>query len=286
MQAKDVVCVALEPLEIGVFISVTPDPDVQFGKVRDFGLRTCFIAGLPEPWGTDKADEFIALREKHGVTITSMFSMYPDQVWDDTELGKRVNGLVPEDKRAAGVAINKKDAKAAARVGIPRVVSHIGFVPEDDKRMYEGVRDAVREVCDYMGELGLVFALETGQEAPATLRHFIHDVDRPNLRVNFDMANLILYGTGRPLPALDHLMDVIDGTHCKDGVWPKEAGKLGTETPLGKGEADIEAVVTKLYAGGYRGTLDIEREIEGEDQRIDIIDAIKLLQGIRGKLGL
>ncbi len=277
---------ALKPLEIGVFISVTPDPDVQFGKVRDFGLRTCFIAGLPEPWGTDRADEFVALRDKHGVTITSMFSMYPDQVWDDTELGKKVNGLVPEEKRANGIAINKKDADAAARVGIPRVVSHIGYVPEDDQRTYLGVRDAVREVCDYMGERGLVFALETGQESPETLRAFIGDVDRPNLRVNFDMANLILYGTGRPLPALDHLMDVIDGTHCKDGTWPTEAGRLGAETPLGKGEADIAAVVTKLYKGGYRGTLDIEREIEGENQRLDIIDAIQLLEGIRGTLGV
>lgn len=277
---------ALEPLEIGVFISIEPDPVQQFAKVRDFGLRSCFIAGMPEPWGTSRADDFIAARDAAGVTITSMFSMYPDQVWHDIELGKRVNGLVPEDRRANCIAINKADSDAAARVGIPRVVSHIGFIPEDDKRIYNGVKDAVREVCDYMGERGLVFALETGQEEPEVLRAFIEDVSRPNLRVNFDMANLILYGKGRPLPALDHLIDLVDGTHCKDGLWPTEPGKLGQEVPLGKGEADIEAVVRKLYEGGYRGPLDIEREIEGEEQRLDIIDAIKLLAGIRARLGL
>lgn len=277
---------ALDPLEIGVFISVTPDPDVQFAKVRDFGLRACFIAGLPDPWGSDRVSEFTALREKHGVTVTSMFSMYPDQVWDDTELGRKVNGLVPEDRRAKCIAINKRDADAAARAGIPRVVSHIGFVPEDDRRIHDGVRDAVREVCDRMGERGLVFALETGQEAPEVLRAFIEEVDRPNLKVNFDMANLILYGKGRPLPALEHLMDLVDGTHCKDGIWPTEEGKLGREVPLGQGEANIEAVVGRLYEGGYRGPLDIEREIEGEDQRRDIVDAIGLLRGIRARLGL
>ncbi|HQK93533.1 MAG TPA: sugar phosphate isomerase/epimerase family protein [Armatimonadota bacterium] len=277
---------ALEPLEIGVFISVEPDPVAQFAKVRDFGLRSCFIAGLPEPWGTSKADEFIQARDSQGITVTSMFSMYPDQVWDDIDLGKRVNGLVPEDRRANCIAINKRDADAAARVGIPRVVSHIGFVPEDDRRTHDAVRDAVREVCDYMGERSLVFALETGQEKPEVLRDFIEQVNRPNLRVNFDMANLILYGSGWPLPALDVLMDYVDGTHCKDGTWPTEPGRLGKEQPLGKGQVNVEAVIQRLYDGGYRGPLDIEREIEGEQQRLDIMEAIELLRGIRAGLGL
>jgi L-ribulose-5-phosphate 3-epimerase len=277
---------ALEPLEIGVFISIEPDPAEQFAKVTDFGLRACFIAGLPEPWGTSRADEFIGAREASGVTITSMFSMYPDQVWDDIEEGKRVNGLVPEDRRAHGVALNKRDADAAARVGIPRVVSHIGFIPEGDERTFIGVRDAVREVCDHMGELGLVFALETGQEKPDVLVEFINAVDRPNLKVNFDMANLILYGSGRPLEALDVLMDYVDGTHCKDGTWPTEPGRLGHEEPLGYGEANIPAVIKRLYEGGYRGPLDIEREISGEQQRKDIIEAVELLKGVRASLGL
>lgn len=276
----------LEPLEIGVFINIDPDPAQQFQNVRDFGLRACFIAGMPDPWGNVKADEFIAAREEKGITITSMFSMYPDQVWDDIELGKRVNGLVPEDRRANGVAINKKDADSAARVGIPRVVSHIGFIPEDDKRTFEGVKDAVKDICDYMGERNLGFALETGQEKPEVLREFIEAVGLPNLKVNFDMANLILYGSGRPLKALDVLIDYVDGTHCKDGSWPTEPGRLGHEQPLGKGEVNVEAVITRLYEGGYRGPLDIEREITGEQQRLDIVDAIELLRGIRAKLGL
>jgi len=277
---------ALEPLEIGVFISIEPDPVAALRNVRDLGLRACFIAGMPEPWGTTRADEFTKARDDSGVTITSMFSMYPDQVWDDTELGKKVNGLVPEDRRANGVAINKKDADAAARVGIPRVVSHIGFIPEGDRRTFEGVRDAVREVCDHMGERGLVFALETGQEKPSVLVEFIHAVDRPNLKVNFDMANLLLYGSGRPLEALDVLIDYVDGTHCKDGCWPAEPGRLGAEQPLGQGEVNVPAVIQRLYEGGYRGPLDIEREITGEQQRKDIIAAIELLRGIRAELGL
>lgn len=277
---------ALDPLEIGVFISIEPDPAKAFANVKDLGLRACFLAGVPDPWGTDKADEFIAARDANGITVTSTFSMYPDQVWDDIEVGKKVNGLVPVDKRAAGVAINKKDAQAAARLGIPRVVSHIGFVPDDDKAMFEGVRDAVREICDFMGELGLVFALETGQEKAEVLVEFIHAVDRPNLKVNFDMANLILYGSGRPLEALDVLLDYVDGTHCKDGLWPTTPGLLGTEVQLGAGEVNIPRVIRKLYEGGYAGPLDIEREITGEQQRKDILQAIELLRGVRAWLGL
>ena len=44
--------------------------------------------------------------------------------------------------------------------------------------------------------------LETGQETADGLLQFIADVGRDNLFVNFDPANMILYGTGEPIEAL------------------------------------------------------------------------------------
>ena len=45
--------------------------------------------------------------------------------------------------------------------------------------------------------------LETGQESADALLEFIGDVDRENLFVNFDPANMILYGSGEPIEALE-----------------------------------------------------------------------------------
>ena len=92
----------------------------------------------------------------------------------------------------------------AARLGVGSIACHVGFVPEDAGHPdYVAVREMVRQVCDHAATHGQTFALETGQEPANVLLAFIRDVDRANLRINFDPANLILYGTGEPIGALD-----------------------------------------------------------------------------------
>ena len=115
------------------------------------------------------------------------------------------------------------------------------------------------------------------------MRRFIDDVDRDNLRVNFDPANMILYGNDQPIPALDLLGRWVDGVHCKDGRWPTEPNQLGHETPLGEGDVDIPRWIEKLISIGFRGPLTIEREISGEEQRRDILKAKALLEGLIAK---
>jgi sugar phosphate isomerase/epimerase len=136
-------------------------------------------------------------------------------------------------------------------------------------------------VCDDLQRRGQTFALETGQESAHGLRCFLADAGSENLRVNFDPANMILYGNDDPIAALEVLMPWIDGVQCKDGRWPtaaqKAAGQLGDEVPLGEGDVNIPLFVEKLLAAGFRGPLTIEREISGEEQRRDILKAAELL---------
>src|SRR5260370_32578462 len=109
----------------------------------------------------------------------------------------------------------------AARMGVGSIACHIGFVPEDPADAdYGAVRDTVRRVCDHAAQHGQTFALETGQEPAEVLLRFIRDVDRANLRINFDPANLILYGSGEPIAALETLAPLVISVHCKDGDWP------------------------------------------------------------------
>jgi sugar phosphate isomerase/epimerase len=112
------------------------------------------------------------------------------------------------------------------------------------------------------------------------MREFIEATKNPNVKVNFDPANMILYGSGDPKEAVLILGKYLVHTHAKDGLWPKESGKLGTEVPLGEGQVGFEKYMANLKSTGYKGPLIIERE--AGDQRIaDIKKAKALLERLR-----
>ena len=138
--------------------------------------------------------------------------------------------------------------------------------------VYLAVLGMVREIADYASSHGLTFALETGQESAKVLRDFIEDVGRSNLKINFDPANMILYGSGDPIEALDVLGDLVVTVHAKDGIWPAGGpGSLGIEKVLGTGDVGMRRFVHKLRAIGYHGPLCIEREgVTWEQKLIDI----------------
>ena len=112
---------------------------------------------------------------------------------------------------------------------------------------------------------------------------FMRDVDRSNLRINFDPANLILYGTGEPIAALETLAPLVISVHCKDGDWPAPGvdGALGMERPLGKGSVGIARFVETLRKVGFRGPLNVERETNDRHERFrDLAEGIQLLRAL------
>ncbi|HEX3000015.1 MAG TPA: sugar phosphate isomerase/epimerase family protein, partial [Armatimonadota bacterium] len=144
---------------------------------------------------------------------------------------------------------------------------------------------AAQEVCDYCKKNGQRFHLETGQETPDVMLRFFSDVKRDNLALNFDPANLILYGTGEPIESLRRVGRFVKSVHCKDAKWAANPGKeWGVETPLGQGDVNIPLFLQTLKDLGYDGPLTIEREIAGEQQKKDIAAAVTLLERLRGEL--
>ena len=172
----------------------------------------------------------------------------------------------------------------AAAIGVGSFACHIGFVPEDTTHPdYIEVREMVRRVADHAARNKQTFALETGQEPAHVLQRFLKDVDRANVGINFDPANMILYGTGDPIEALTVLGPQVISVHVKDGDWPKrdQPGALGTERPLGQGAVGIPRFVAKLKEIGFRGPLNIEREAENQAERIaDIRKAVSYLKSL------
>jgi sugar phosphate isomerase/epimerase len=197
---------------------------------------------------------------------------------------QRTVGFVPGATRAQREGRTCVVSDFAATLGAPGIATHIGCVPDDPNDPdYVAVRDLVRRVCDDAAEWNQTFALETGQESARVLLEFIQDVDRPNLRINFDPANMILYGTGDPIEALDVLGPLVISVHAKDGNWPPKGvpGALGTEQRFGKGAVGAARFIDKLKQIGYDGTLNVEREIEDQKQRLeDIRDAVAILESL------
>ena len=216
--------------------------------------------------------------------IATVVCAYTGESYADIPTVQATVGFMPHSTRAERERRTIEVSDFAASLGVPGIACHIGVVPDDRTDSdYLAVRDMVRRICDHAASHGQTFALETGQESAEVLRRFLDDTGRGNLKVNFDPANMILYGSGDPIAAFDALAQYVVSVHAKDGNPPPAAfpGKLGTERPLGQGSVGIPKFIATLKRAGYAGTVNIERESSDQVRRIqDIRNAVRLLNDL------
>jgi sugar phosphate isomerase/epimerase len=219
-----------------------------------------------------------------GITAVTVVAAYDGEDYADLPTVQRTVGFIPPATRASREARTLAVSDFAAALGVGSIACHIGFVPEEvHDPDYIAVRDMVRRICDHAAQHGQTFALETGQERAGVLLAFINDVGRANLRINFDPANLILYGTDEPIAALKTLAPLVVSVHCKDGDPPPAGvpGALGSERPLGQGAVGIPRFIQTLREIGFPGPLNVEREVEDQPQRLrEIAGGIVLLRSL------
>lgn len=261
---------ALRDLEVGLMFWGDTEPLKMIRAVKSLGIRCGHLgftgaiplAGLGDAYKKALADEEFV--------VTAVFAAYDGESYADVPTVQQTVGFIPQQYREEREKRTYEVVDATAAMGVPIFACHIGFVPEDHADAdYIAVRDMVRRICDYCAKYGITFALETGQEPAETLLHFLEDVKRDNLKLNFDPANLILYGTSEPIAALRLVGKHVVSVHSKDGNWPAEPGTLGTEMPLGQGSVGMANFVNTLKEVGYRGPLTIEREVSLEQDMND-----------------
>jgi sugar phosphate isomerase/epimerase len=275
-----------EKWPIGVFASIDAGLGVRLEVARELGVRTVHLHTPTRPSRTpERAAEFLRQLADLGIRITCLFGGFEGESYADIPTVKRTVGLVPQSTRSARTAELKSIVDFARELSVDTVGLHIGFVPHDaaDQDYAEIVR-LTREVCDHCGRNHQALHLETGQEPADVLIRFLDDVERDNLFVNFDPANMILYGAGEPLEALEMLGSRVHSIHCKDATWSDQPGVTwGREVPLGEGDVDFAAFLDVLDTIGYDGPLTIEREIpqEPERQKAEIGRAIELLERLK-----
>ena len=264
------------PMELGVLSSFTEDGSNPFDVIARYGVATTQLNNWDmSKWTRENAEKVKRDLKSSGVRLAALWTGYSGTVIWDLIDGPDTMGLIPEYTRKRRIADLKAGADFAAMVGAPAIITHCGFIPETPKcHLYMEVLDALGEIAEYCQKLGLEFWFETGQETPVTLLRTIEDIGLPNLGINLDTANIILYGKGNPVDALDVFGKYVRNLHVKDGVYPQDGHKLGHETPIGQGKVDFEKVITKLHELGFTGELVVEREITGEQQAKDIMTAL------------
>lgn len=270
-----------KPLRLGLIIGIDKDPDAAMAKIHDLGLQTCQV--FVDEIAAELVGRLRQALDKNQIEATSLVVGGPGkEVWDFYQ-GPLTIGLVPRETRAARIAHLKKASDFAKQCGIAAVQTHCGFIPENpNDPVYKETVLAMREVASYCKRNGQNFRYETGQETPITLVRAIQDVGVDNQGVNFDLANLILYGKANPVDAIELLGPYVQGIHAKDGMWPTNPKELGQEVPMGKGKVDFPRIIARLKELNYRGAVTIEREISGPQQAEDVREAKTYLEKLIG----
>ncbi len=272
-------------MEIGVLSSFAEDGGNPFDRIAAHGVGVTQLCNWDMgKWTPENARKIKRQAKDSGVRLAAVWAGYSGlNVWNFID-GPTTLGLVPEATRAQRVADLKLGADFAAQCGAPAIITHCGFIPEvPSDPLYAATLEAIGDVARYCEKLGLGFWFETGQETPVTLLRTIEDLGLKNLGINFDTANVILYGKANPLDALDVFGQYVRNLHAKDGLYPTNGRELGKEVPVGEGKSQYKKLIPRLHEIGFTGEIVIEREISGEQQTRDIIKTIKLLRKLVDK---
>jgi sugar phosphate isomerase/epimerase len=272
-----------------VFTSIDAGLGLPLAVAADLGVPTIQIHAPHRDSRTpEAAARFLQQLHQHGIQLTAVFGGFDGESYADIPTVEKTVGLVPPQTRAERLAEMCRISDFAARLKADVVALHLGFVPHDSNAAdYQEIVQCTRVLCDHCRSNSQNLHLETGQETVPSLMQFMDDVERDNLFVNFDPANMILYGTGEPIQALKQLGPRVRSVHCKDATWAARPGQeWGQEVPLGQGDVGMRNYLATLAEIGYEGPLTIEREIpqDPERQKAEIQDAIRVLQDIQQEL--
>jgi sugar phosphate isomerase/epimerase len=251
--------------------------------LRKLGLSHVHLAVAPLlAMNAAARREYAGALATAAISITSTMISFPGEDYSTIDRIRHTGGFGPDDQWPARRQATISAGEMTRELGVRQLSTHIGFVPhaDQDPQRYEVFLGRCREIADALATMDVTLLLESGQESADVLLRFLLDVDRDNVQVNFDPANMILYGAGDPVAAATALAGHIGHVHIKDATPSKRPGvDWGQETPVGNGAVPWPAFLRTLKAIAYRGPLAIEREA-GSDRLGDIAKGIEVLKSI------
>jgi sugar phosphate isomerase/epimerase len=273
---------ALEPLAIGVCswsLQVKSIPELKqlLGRL---GVDVVQIAcGDPHHADWEEGERLPQAATAAGFRLTGAMLGFPGEDYTTPQTIQKSGGFGNPTTRKERLERFQWGLERTRALGLTDLMLHAGFLPEPGDPDRKPFLDTLTKVSELAKAKGVTIAFETGQETADLLRRTLDDLKCPNLKVNFDPANMLLYDKGDPLRAVELLGPDIRSVHVKDAKRPTVPGQWGEEVPLGQGQANIKQFVKTLQKVGYRGPLCIEREVGNQEQRVaDIAHGIRYLR--------
>jgi L-ribulose-5-phosphate 3-epimerase len=260
----------LERLAVCTWSLQPESPDQLFRQLEEIGIRRvqCAIDPVrenPAVWGG-----FAEKCARAGVTFASGMFGCEGEDYTTMDSIRRTGGIVPDATWPKNWQNIQRTAELASEMGLTLVTFHAGFLPHDDNDPAFGtLLDRMRRVADVFAARRIDLGLETGQESADTLAAFLQKLERLNVGVNFDPANMILYEKGDPIAALQTLAPWLQQVHLKDANRTRVPGAWGDEVPVGTGEVDWARFFGVLDEIGFGGFCCFERE--AGSQRVEDI---------------
>lgn len=214
-----------------------------------------------------------------GLVLAGAMLGFPGEDYTSPETIKQSGGFGPSALRGERIERLKWALQRTRELGLSDLMLHAGFLPEPGSPDRIPFLKTLDQAAGLAAEHGITLAFETGQETADLLRLTLNELAAPNLKVNFDPANMLLYDMGDPIRAVEILGPDIQSVHVKDANRPKTPGQWGEEVPLGEGQVDIRRFIKTLERVGYRGPLFIEREVGDQAGRIrDIAHGLRFVR--------
>jgi L-ribulose-5-phosphate 3-epimerase len=251
------------------------------GSMRQLGLTHVQLGmrALLDLDENQRREQLEHLR-RGGIAITAGMMSFAGEDYSTIAMIRRTGGFVPDDFWAQRKEQALAAGELAKELGIKLLSVHAGFVPPSSDAAYAAVAQRVCEIADAWGEHDIELLMETGQETASELLQFLNDLRCRNVAINFDPANMILYGAGDPIEAVRTLGRHIKHVHVKDATISDRPGtNWGEEVPFGTGQVPPRQFILTLEEVGYTGPLVIEREA-GDDRVGDVRTAIETLKSL------
>ena len=207
------------------------------------------------------------------ISSTLHNSRYDD--YSTLESIRKTGGLVPDEHWEENRRIIVDVVKLSAAWKSPYMMLHAGYINPSDKVGHAKLTDRLKFVRDLCADAGVGLTLETGQETADDLAEMLTNL--PGVYVNFDPANMVLYGKGDPVRAVKTLAPWIRHIHIKDANYAKTPGTWGEEVEWTEGQVNADAFIAALKDIGFDGCLAVEREA-GADRAGDIARAVEDLK--------
>jgi sugar phosphate isomerase/epimerase len=261
--------------------SVQPaSPQELAARLEDIGIHRVQLAldplrENPEVWDATEA----CFGDKGISVVSGMFGCVGED-YSTLQSIRDTGGLAPDSTWEQNRRNIRATVPIARRLGLKLLAFHAGFLPHDESDPNFGkMLGRLSEVADVFADAGMNLGLETGQETAPVLLEVLQKLNKKNVGVNFDPANMILYDKGDPIEALRVLGGWVRQVHIKDAVRTKVPGTWGEEVPVGTGQVDWRAFIATLNAHSFTGDLVIEREA-GQQRVADIRFARQTLERI------